>query len=294
MKRLPQLLGESLRPQWTVAENGLVSVGDPLVLQKLQDIMNLTHKKEDNWTRDRGCKLHGVNGCVLACAFKNKVTVPTHYEIKMAFRNQNADLWQNYTMMRTAIGEECRREGEAPFAETSVATQTFFRGCVEGTPLDSKVNEWYLFHGTKLDACHAICSTNFRLAMAGSGATWKEKGKTKGVPLYGDGIYMAERATKADEYAGVFVNEDGEETMSESGEPLRVMMLCRVVGGRANVVTTNEIEIDKLRADVFAGPYHSVFGDRVASLGKPFKEVVVYDKDQVYPEFLLVYERKFG
>ena len=35
----------------------------------------------------------------------------------------------------------------------------------------------------------------------------------------------------------------------------------------------------------------SVFGDRVKTLGKPYREIIVYDKDQIYPEYLVLYER---
>lgn len=33
--------------------------------------------------------------------------------------------------------------------------------------------------------------------MAGTGATWKDSGASKGTPLYGFGFYFAERITKA-------------------------------------------------------------------------------------------------
>lgn len=53
----------------------------------------------------------------------------------------------------------------------------------------------------------------------------------------------------------------------------------------------NEINTEELLDDVFDGPYHSVFGDRVKILKKPYREVVVYDKDQLFPEFLILYRR---
>eukprot|EP00913_Durusdinium_trenchii_P035703 g33408.t1 len=103
--------------------------------------------------------------------------------------------------------------------------------------------------------------------MAGTGATWKDPGASKGTPLYGFGFYFAERITKADEYARPL--EDGEH------EGLYAVLLCRVVGGRTKVVTNNDINIDGLRGSVFDGPYHSVFGDRVTTLGKPYRGLVL-------------------
>merc|ERR1712216_609725 len=70
------------------------------------------------------------------------------------------------------------------------------------SPLESNsCNEWRLLHGTSLDKCKSICESNFAVHLAGTGATWKDLGKDKGVPLYGFGLYLAERITKADEYA---------------------------------------------------------------------------------------------
>jgi hypothetical protein len=132
----------------------------------------------------------------------------------------------------------------------------------------------------------SICERNFAVEMAGSGATWKESGKDKGVPLYGFGIYLAERSTKADEYA-VAIPE------GERYAGMFTMIVCRVVGGRTNLVTSNAIDTEKLRTDVFDGPYHSVLGDRVTTLGKPYREIVVYDNHQVFPEFVLIYERAY-
>ncbi|CAE7567839.1 unnamed protein product [Symbiodinium natans] len=57
---------------WMPGEEGLVAVTDQDLLRKLQDLMNDSHKSHDNWTRDRGCRLHGVNGCSWACAAKNR------------------------------------------------------------------------------------------------------------------------------------------------------------------------------------------------------------------------------
>ena len=33
--------------------------------------------------------------------------------------------------------------------------------------------------------------------------------------------------------------------------------------------------------------YHAVFGDRVKTLRKPYREMVVYDAPQLFPEFVL-------
>merc|ERR1712048_943028 len=111
-----------------------------------------------------------------------------------------------------------------------------------------------------------------------------------GTPLYGFGMYFAEHITKADEYS----KPVGQSTIVAdvpARDDLFCVLLCRLVGGRVKVVTTNEFEATKLKMDVYDGPYHAVLGDRVSKLGKPYREVVIYDKDQCYPEYLLVYKR---
>lgn len=281
---------EESRPEhWEPEQEGLVEVSNPEVLAKLQDLLVAGHKTTHNWTRDRGCSLHGVNGCAAACSFKHKAAVPTGYTLVTAFRNQNVDLWQKYNLLKTAITEECSRPSEVAMETKSVATSSATLESV----IDASVNEWYLFHGSSAAKCKSICSSNFRLNLAGSGATWKDAGSEVGVPLYGYGIYFAEHVTKSDEYSEAIPADEG--YLPAGGEQaFHTVLLCRVVGGRTNVVMTNEIEREKLKSDVFDGAYHSVYGDRVTTLNKPFREIVVYDKDQCYPEFLLVYTRKYG
>lgn len=293
MRTFSQYLQDDSRAShWSAGREGLVRIEDEAILQQMQTLLDASHKATDNWTRDRGCSLHGVNGCALPCASKNRKPVPTGYKLDYAFRNQNQDLWQKYCLVRTAIAEEISRECELPHELRQVATSG---KALEVEP-DESLNEWYLFHGTGPDKSKSICASNFRLAMAGKGATWKEPGKDTGTPLYGPGVYFAEMVTKSDEYSERLPAEGWptEAIIPTDGAELYTILVCRVVGGRANVVTTNEIEVDKLRKDVFEGSYNSVFGDRVALLGKPYREVVVYDKDQCYPEFLLVYRRRYG
>lgn len=343
---------------------GLVEITDKSLLAKLQTLLTHTHKASHNWTRDRGCLLHGVNarGCTPACASKHKKPVPSGYKLLTAFRNQNLDLWKRYTVQKAAITKEYEL-CDVQLDPVKVATS----GKQLDEVMDTAYNEWYLFHGASSSNCRNICRSNFKLSCAGTGATWKDPGKHKGTPLYGFGIYFAENVTKADEYSEatlqeafmrdilpptkpaappaaaegeaatheVVAPEIGATTSASSVSDVKVtldggdlpkaevtppaakappaeakpagrtapaagtdancfaVLLCRVLCGRTNIITTNEIKTEKLRADVFDGPYHSVLGDRVASLNKPYREIVVYDEDQCYPEFLLLYSRSF-
>jgi hypothetical protein len=289
---------------WEPDQEGLVLVEDPEVIARFQEMVTSSRKTSDSWTRDRGCTLHGVNGCAHSCASRHRVPVPSDYKIVGVFRNQNQELWQKYALLKAAVISEFTHPQEQHIHRNSVTSiaalesQTVATGSphFEGENLDADYNEWYLYHGTAWPKCKGICSSNFRLALAGTGNTWKEAGKAVGTPLYGYGIYFAERVTKADEYSEALPQDDPlvASLAADGDEELFCMLVCRVLGGRTRVVTDNEFEIDKLKADVFEGPYNSVFGDRVSILGKPYREVVVYDKDQCFPEFVIVYSRVYG
>lgn len=258
---------------------GFTMVTDKEVLADLQQLLTETFKSTDNWTRDRGCRLHGRNACEVGCVMRNRAPVPTGFELLRAEKNRNAPLWQTFATTRAAVRQECCTPVFEPFLPKS---------CLEvkgEEPLDPAINEWRLLHGSGLGALKSICGSNFRLKMAGTGATWKDSGAKAGNPLYGYGVYCAESSTKADEYSSII----------EEGLPADIgchtMLVCRVVGGLCRLVDTNEFDTEELRRDVFDGPFHSVLGDRVSKMGKPYREFVVYDCNQVFPEFLLYYKR---
>lgn len=262
---------------------GLQQVDDLEVLSNLQTLLWTSHKATDNWTRDRGCLRHGVNGCSVSCAASNRTPVPRRYLLRSAYRNVNADLWERYAVARAAITKECQDPNQVPFCgEVPVATQ---HSSSLGA-LDPACNELRLLHGAAVEKCRSICSSNFQLQFAGTGATWKDAGCAKGMPLYGFGIYLAEHITKADEYA---VEDD-----SDGSDRLYYVLLCRAVAGRYKRVTSNDIDIEGLRKCIFEGPFHSVLGDRVSGLGKPFREFVVYEPAQCFPEFLICYQREYS
>ncbi|CAE7440955.1 unnamed protein product [Symbiodinium sp. CCMP2592] len=207
------------RGVWLPGEEGLVPVMDPVVFQKLQDLLNDSHKSHDNWTRDRGCRIHGVNGCSWACAAKNRSPVPTGFTLHTAYRNQSPELWRRYCLLKQAIRLECaRNQGE--FMQPKLLSAADL-----DSDLDKDCNEWRCFHGSGPDKLRGICESNFRPALAGTGATWKDPGAAKGTPLYGFGFYFAERITKADEYARPLPEDDEHEGLCS-------VLICRVVGGR--------------------------------------------------------------
>lgn len=98
--------------------------------------------------------------------------------------------------------------------------------------------------------------------------------------MYGPGAYFAESSTKADEYG-----------FDEPGgyyDGIRAMLLCRVCMGKMYYTTKfgEESAVENHRA----GTHDSVLAD-LAKHRKTFREFVVYDADQIYPEYVILYQR---
>lgn len=136
--------------------------------------------------------------------------------------------------------------------------------------IDPDINEFYLFHGTTAESAAAITEGDFRLDLAGTNAG----------TLYGRGVYFAECASKSDEYA------------KADSRGLLPMLVCRVTLGRVLYTAEEYPKTAPLVKQCTTGTHHSVLGDREKCRGT-FREMIVYDKDQAYPEFVVWYAREF-
>jgi hypothetical protein len=121
-----------------------------------------------------------------------------------------------------------------------------------------------LFHGTDAIAARQIQEHGFRLDRARQG-------------LFGAGIYFAEAASKADEYAG------------DDHEDFHVMLLSRVVRGVVHRVEQPDSDLHK---KLNRRKYDSTLGDREAAVGT-YREYIVYNEAQAYPEYAVIYRRIF-
>jgi len=192
-----------------------------------------------------------------------------HLEVVNVLHNENRALWESYARARAKILAQCVASNS-----TSVGVKTSVADCEPLGDLDRRANEFLLFHGTRPTAADKICSGDFRIDLAGSGAG----------ALYGNGVYFAERSSKGDEYAG-----DDEEGVYQG---LYAMLLCRVTCG-------NMLHCDDVRPNATyltqqctsdGAYYHSVLGDREKARGT-YREFIIYDKDQAYPEYVIIYRR---
>ena len=185
--------------------------------------------------------------------------VPKGARVMNVLRVENHALFRSYCQRKAAI--RMKRKGSCERFE--VATQSF------GQELDSDVNEMYLYHGTNPDAAAAIAREDFDMVRVGSAVG----------TMFGPGIYLAEHATKSDEYAqegeGVFMGQCA-------------LLLCRAVAGRVNTVQ-DKGDTSML---VSSGFYDSVCGDRMAAVGT-FREMIFFSPEPVYCEFIIIYSRVF-
>lgn len=204
--------------------------------------------------------------------------VPTRLEVLNVQEVQNDEDWEGYLTRQEEIRREMASDG---VSEASFALETDTMAALEGDslaaltavngPLDAETREVFLFHGTSYFAAQRIAATQFRIDLAGSNAG----------TLYGRGIYFGENCTKSDEYAkpGGTYNH-------------RTIIVCRVTLGR--IYYTDEVDTSPTACEdaCMRGPYGAVLGDRRKCRGT-FREFIVFDDDQVYPNFIVTYKRVF-
>eukprot|EP00927_Polykrikos_kofoidii_P051670 TRINITY_DN4545_c0_g1_i2.p1 TRINITY_DN4545_c0_g1~~TRINITY_DN4545_c0_g1_i2.p1 ORF type:complete len:532 (+),score=82.32 TRINITY_DN4545_c0_g1_i2:97-1596(+) len=253
---------------WSAAETNSNSEFNDMVpneaeVAKFQQIVNDTYS--DKTTRDRR-NHHG------------SWMVPRDFTVVNVHRSENSKLWRKYCIRKAELQAERRLAAEDPEAERRNGIAEFVKfddvatskswGSLSGESLDGDINEWYLFHGTSKSAAKNICSHDFKMRLAGSATG----------TLYGRGSYLAESITKADEYAKS--QENGECTV----------LLCRVLGGRVRYTDERTPDPDELTRDCMEGPYDCIVGDRKKISGT-YREFVVFDTENVYPEFVITYTR---
>ena len=136
-------------------------------------------------------------------------------------------------------------------------------------------NETYLFHGTKVENLKSIIENGFdyeRFARTG---------------LYGRGIYLAESSEKADQYAD-FVNR-------RRRTDLTVIIVRTLLGSVRAHHEESAIDLeDECSSDSDGGSNVRTCNSFVTALNKRFREFVLHDRHQTFPEFIVLYDRDDG
>lgn len=220
--------------------------------------------------------------------------IPDRFVVKEVHRVLNDQVWREYQARKSRVREQCG--SSKPVVPNGALTMNHIseKRLAALPKLEDDVNEVWMFHGTTGAAAKGIAENDFRLDFSGSNAG----------TLYGRGIYLAENASKADEYGeGPKGPANSEPEMGfeaprpPPGPPPPLVresyiLLNRSTLGRVSYTDEQRPDPDKLQQSCIEGSYDSVLGDRLKINGT-FRETVVYNDDSVYPEYIVKYERIF-
>jgi len=245
-----------------------MEVNEASVKAKFQRLLDLTHRKV--YTRDRLGQ-----------------PVPERLELVSVSTVTNDDMWADYMARRETVRQELAEDpkGFEPyevdtvakavpeFAAAGEAADTIAEALASdfAEPLLREANEVFLFHGTSAEAADKITTGYFNINLAGSSAG----------TLYGRGVYLADNATKSDEYS------------RPTASGYRHLLLCRATLGKVFYTDAKDADPRACEAACLKGNFHSVLGDRRKCRGT-FREFILFDEEQVYPNYILRYRRIEG
>lgn len=215
-------------------------------IKALQHIFDHTFKRV--LTRDRQYDLLG-----------GSEEMPYRLEIMHAFRSEHAELFRRFAE---------RKSKYSHCSDVPVQVKTQKAGNFLNNRLED--GEALLLHGTNPSSAMGILKTGFVLDHAG---------KCTGTML-GYGVYLAECASKADEYA----RDDGGGTYPG----LMALLVCRSLVGKPYIVTEKGDHVSHARRN----GYDCVIGDRETVVGT-YREFVCFDERQMLPEYAVIYRRQY-
>eukprot|EP01124_Arcella_intermedia_P009621 TRINITY_DN16290_c0_g2_i1.p1 TRINITY_DN16290_c0_g2~~TRINITY_DN16290_c0_g2_i1.p1 ORF type:complete len:514 (-),score=124.84 TRINITY_DN16290_c0_g2_i1:105-1559(-) len=159
--------------------------------------------------------------------------------------------------------------------------------------LDTKTTEAYLFHGSSHEVIDKILIHGFLTRF-----TYEIVSGSVYDGMFGHGVYFAEQSSKSNQYVPCPLC--GYNCISKKGpcncskEDIRAaggycMVLARVLLGNPHVCKTYSKEKYKDLTMAISGT-NSIWAERSDHL--KYREFVVYDSPQMYPEFIIYYERE--
>lgn len=218
---------------------------------------------------------------------------PTSFNIEKIVRIQNLELWSRLQFARNLIAKNnshCIKELESSKYITKYPIKTPL--------LDESSNEYYLFHGTKWDVINKIKKRGFD----------ERVGSVNG--MFGAGIYFAEISSKSNQYipcpqclGGAIFSPNPVCNCKEMKESFG-MIVCRVLLGDVHI--SIEYEESKYKGEkdnpIRRPPpkqsngldlFDSILAESKINGGTKLnhREFIVYDRLQVYPEYIIYFNR---
>jgi len=211
--------------------------------------------------------------CVKRRHKSDRAVVPSGLELASGVRLQSWRAWVSFSAKQEAIRAQLQGTDLGDTFLGYARLKTAGHNPL-GIELDEEANCVWLFHHVSAKTADAAAAAG---DLSAEGANGRKSGRT-----YGWGVYLAESCAATDMLA------------AESVDGMRCLMLCRVALG--NVFYDDAIlpDVARLVSECTSGRYNSVLGDREKHWpNSAYREFVVYDMDQVYPEFLLWYKRVY-
>lgn len=236
--------------------------------QKMKDVVQKMF--DDTWrdvyTRDR----KGADGQRIPKGDPNG-DMPLGLTVCKVLRVEDSQMWAKYINYQNEVrywrGAEC---SSLDYADVKTTAALSWK---EKRRLAGDVNEVYLWHGSNPRAVISIAEDGFDLDLSGS-ATGQ---------MFGNGAYFSECASKADEYS--HDEADG------YYKGYYAMLLCRVTLGEVQTLTSAD---PHAHTRVGSGlPFDSTIGDRESAVNT-YREFVSVRKDGIYPEYAIIYERRYA
>jgi len=163
---IPESFPAEVPPHWTSSEGVHIVQAGPDFIKFGQRLLDETWRVK--FTRDR-----------LRSDSEGKV--PTGGRVTNYLRVENHALYRQYCQRKEAIRLKRRGKCDRFEVATGKFSPNFFA---------TEVNEMLLFHGTNPNAAEGIARNDFDMERAGSAVG----------TMFGPGIYLAEHASKSDEY----------------------------------------------------------------------------------------------
>jgi len=201
--------------------------------------------------------------------------LPSGLELVRGFRLQSWQGWADFVARQEEVCSDLRKLSSDGIAANINVPGLKTAGHLKTTslPSDAEANCAWLFHSLSVEAAKNVAATDFGIDRTGVDA-----GR-----YYGRGIYLSECCRRADELAS-----------APNAEGLRCMLLCRTILGHMLYDDALLPDIVRVVDQCVDGPFHSVLGDREKGRPGSHREFVVYNLDQVYPEYLLWYKRVYS
>jgi len=206
-----------------------------------------------------------------ACCSATKKT-----RVESVERVENESLWQKYQLCRETLKKTCAAQHVRSLTTTTnwqpAILSKLSKKYAESSKaeLSTDINEFYLFHGTSSKSARFICEHGFDERVANLNG------------LYGAGSYFAINSCKAHQYS-----------LKYKDSSTLVMIVCRVVMGSPYCTSTTHTQKRRPpdNAATPGRPFDSIFAQHGIAHGghQQHNEYVVFDRQQVYPEFIVRY-----